>query len=201
MTMLHRMLTATAVVAVAFATPASAADIFPEGTPAAATNPPNSTFEVVGDPFSGAVSATIGNAGIATGLFTDRFIFRLGQNGLGSGSITTTLAGALGGRTDLDFLSATLFNGFTSFVVPLSPNGAFEFGALTNVPIFADVANVLTINGRSRGAGSYGGDLSFVPTAAVPEPATWALMLLGFAGIGVTMRRRRKDKVRVRYAF
>lgn len=25
---------------------------------------------------------------------------------------------------------------------------------------------------------------------AVPEPATWAMMLLGFAGIGVTMRRK-----------
>jgi len=31
-------------------------------------------------------------------------------------------------------------------------------------------------------------------TPSVPEPATWALMLLGFGGIGVTMRfRRRKD--------
>ena len=28
--------------------------------------------------------------------------------------------------------------------------------------------------------------------AAVPEPATWAMMLLGFGGIGVAMRRRRK---------
>jgi len=31
------------------------------------------------------------------------------------------------------------------------------------------------------------------PTA-VPEPGTWALMLLGFAGVGMTLRsRRRKD--------
>ena len=28
-------------------------------------------------------------------------------------------------------------------------------------------------------------------TGAVPEPATWAMMLLGFAGIGFAMRRRR----------
>ena len=27
---------------------------------------------------------------------------------------------------------------------------------------------------------------------AVPEPATWAMMLLGFGGIGMAMRRRRK---------
>jgi len=29
-------------------------------------------------------------------------------------------------------------------------------------------------------------------TAAVPEPAAWAMMLVGFAGIGMTIRRRRK---------
>lgn len=28
---------------------------------------------------------------------------------------------------------------------------------------------------------------------AVPEPATWALMILGFGGIGALMRRRRRD--------
>jgi hypothetical protein len=27
--------------------------------------------------------------------------------------------------------------------------------------------------------------------AAVPEPATWAMMILGFGGIGVLQRRRR----------
>lgn len=30
-------------------------------------------------------------------------------------------------------------------------------------------------------------------TGAVPEPATWAMMLLGFAGIGVAMRRGQKS--------
>ncbi len=37
------------------------------------------------------------------------------------------------------------------------------------------------------------------PTGGVPEPATWAMMLLGFAAIGAGMRRR--QKVAVRYAF
>jgi hypothetical protein len=31
--------------------------------------------------------------------------------------------------------------------------------------------------------------------AAVPEPATWAMMLLGFAGIGAVMRRRRRGQL------
>ena len=32
-------------------------------------------------------------------------------------------------------------------------------------------------------------------TGAVPEPATWAMMLLGFGGIGFAMRRRRRTPV------
>lgn len=33
--------------------------------------------------------------------------------------------------------------------------------------------------------------------AAVPEPATWAMMLVGFGGIGMAMRRRRKANGRL----
>ena len=32
-----------------------------------------------------------------------------------------------------------------------------------------------------------------VGTPPVPEPATWAMMLIGFGGIGMAMRRRRRD--------
>jgi hypothetical protein len=36
-------------------------------------------------------------------------------------------------------------------------------------------------------------------TGAVPEPATWAMLLLGFGAIGATIRRR-EAKVAVSYA-
>lgn len=36
---------------------------------------------------------------------------------------------------------------------------------------------------------SYSGTINFL-TPAVPEPATWGMMLLGFAGMGMAMRRR-----------
>lgn len=39
-----------------------------------------------------------------------------------------------------------------------------------------------------------------VAAAAVPEPATWAMMLVGFGGIGFGMRRR-KSKVTTNVAF
>ena len=49
----------------------------------------------------------------------------------------------------------------------------------------------LTFGGTtSSGGGGEGGTLSFF--AAVPEPGTWAMMLLGFGAIGLAMRGRRR---------
>ncbi|MEO9467692.1 PEPxxWA-CTERM sorting domain-containing protein [Parasphingorhabdus sp.] len=39
-----------------------------------------------------------------------------------------------------------------------------------------------------------------VAIAAVPEPATWAFMILGFGAVGGAMRRQRKANVKVSYA-
>ena len=55
-----------------------------------------------------------------------------------------------------------------------------------------------TFVGKPEGAqglrGSLGGGFYYTAaTAAVPEPATWAMMLLGFGGIGIAIRRRRQQ--------
>lgn len=42
--------------------------------------------------------------------------------------------------------------------------------------------------------------IGFAPAAAVPEPSTWMLMLMGMAGVGFTMRRKKNTTLRVRYA-
>jgi hypothetical protein len=57
---------------------------------------------------------------------------------------------------------------------------------------------MLAIDGTADGSGVTLGTLKqisyepFVGPGGVPEPSTWAMMLLGFGGMGVAMRRRRK---------
>ena len=40
-----------------------------------------------------------------------------------------------------------------------------------------------------------------VQIAAVPEPMTWALLILGFGAVGGAMRYRRRASINVRYSF
>jgi hypothetical protein len=50
----------------------------------------------------------------------------------------------------------------------------------------------LEFTGTGGGTAGYGGDLTTAPVAAVPEPATWSMMILGFCGISfMAMRKRR----------
>jgi hypothetical protein len=51
-------------------------------------------------------------------------------------------------------------------------------------------AGSYTLTFIGNGSGSFGGNVSF---SAVPEPATWGMMLLGFGAIGFAMRRRRSS--------
>ena len=50
-----------------------------------------------------------------------------------------------------------------------------------------------TIPQNFSGPGSFGLDaVSLDIVQGVPEPTTWAMMLLGFGGIGMAVRRRRE---------
>lgn len=112
-----------------------------------------------------------------------------------SATISTSIAGA-SGITNIDF-SSVLLNGIA---FALSPTGDAEFGFLSNLTLAPGATNVLEVNGTTGGNASYRGTLTFAQMAAVPEPATWMLMLMGMAGVGFSMRRKKDTTLRVRYA-
>ncbi|MBW6527050.1 FxDxF family PEP-CTERM protein [Sphingomonas sp. RHCKR7] len=174
-----RSVVAIAVAAAVGAAVPAAAATFPVGSP-------NFTATAgAGGTFSGAFN----NTGIASGTFSDTFTFTLPTNGLGSGTVTTSVTD-LGSVNDLDFTSVTI-NDIAATITRMS-NGAFEVAFINNVPIVAGELNRLVVNGVSRGNGAYGGQATFTPVnSAVPEPATWAMMIMGFGVVGYAMRRRR----------
>ncbi|MCA1654319.1 MAG: FxDxF family PEP-CTERM protein [Sphingomicrobium sp.] len=94
-------------------------------------------------------------------------------------------------QQNIDFTSATLNGAALTFI----PSGQNEFGFVNNVNLVTSGLNSLIVNGNAGtpalGAnGSFSGVLSFAP-GGVPEPGTWAMMLVGFGAVGYGMRRRR----------
>jgi len=131
----------------------------------------------------GSFSGTFGDTGITSTTFTDTFTFNL-PTGFATTTVTTGLQGL---ATDVSFTSVTL-NGHAFTVGSAGTN---EFRFLNNLPVTTGT-QTLILTGTSGGNGSYAGTIAFAPAVkGVPEPASWALMILGFGGVGATLRRRR----------
>ena len=122
--------------------------------------------------------------------FTDTvsFVTPVGYNSVSS--ILNSTYNTSNQLTNLNFNTVTLNNGTSNFAFNIV-NGVFDSASREMIPLAAGATNLLTINGTTFGDASYSGTLSFGATAAVPEPATWALMLMGFGAVGFSMRRRR----------
>jgi hypothetical protein len=65
-------------------------------------------------------------------------------------------------------------------------NGPITFDSLTISMQITQLSGPATLDYSTL---SY----SLASPAAVPEPATWAMMIVGFGGVGALMRRRRRD--------
>jgi hypothetical protein len=144
-----------------------------------------------------------------------------GTNGSGSGTFTVTtgangdlitgVTGTLGGNAvtlavvgtsgsdNLLFPVGTTFDGGTSvvdldtngIVLETSPTNAIRiFGAGSPFSIGTVSGNDIFETGGNVGFGV--GTMSVTEvTAAVPEPSTWAMMILGFFGVGFMAYRRK----------
>ena len=165
----------------------------------------------------GSFAASFGNPwGPSTtgplGTFTDTFAsFTITTQGVLTGTLGTS---GIFAQNDLDFTSAVISGPggpflFSLIAFPLtSPTtppktnlDGLEFGALTGVKLLPGTYT-LSVSGKDAGAASsYAGTLSF---AAVPEPGSWALMILGVGMIGFAMRGQRsseRGKAQYRIAY
>ncbi len=127
--------------------------------------------------------------------FTRNFEF-VTPAGFNITSIDISSIATMNPATNIDFSTVT-FNGVNFATIS---TGMQEFRNLLNQNLVQGGRNVLTVNGTSGGNGAFSGNLSFASVAAVPEPTTWMLMLMGMAGIGFSMRRKKDTTLRVRYA-
>lgn len=135
-----------------------------------------------GTPFSESITANFGDGFSSPVQFDDKFEFTIPQNGLGSGSISTSFSS----KNNKLIITDLLING-VHFVVP--SNGSGQFLAVNDIPILNGVLNTIEVIGTtSKLGGTYSGTATF---AAVPEAASWMMMLAGFGLVGAAMRKRR----------
>ena len=131
----------------------------------------------------GSISANYGRGGI-TGAFSDTYNFTL-PAGITSATISSILTS---GGNNVNFTTVTL-NG-TALLV--DSTGSFESRHIFDVPTVAGPQTLVvtgTLN-NGTGSGAYGGVISYSP--AIPEPATWALMILGVGLAGGAIRQTRR---------
>ena len=130
---------------------------------------------------------TIGftEAGLAAPTFTEWLTFTNDMAGVYALTLDTSSSG-------IDFVSAILTGPGGPYELNEDvDNGTVEFWSLSN--LFLDAGTyMLTINGSNDSTGSLGGTVTINATPAVPEPGTWAMMLMGFGAAGYAMRRRRR---------
>ncbi len=155
----------------------------------ASTNPLDETPLVVGD--YGYSQNTV------SGAFTDTFSFMLSANSVFASSannlpLTLTIGQTTNSIYNVAGMTATLFDTTTSSATAFTwdPSlSAFTF----NGPLLASDNYYVAVSGNGNGSG--GGLYQFsYAVSAVPEPSITALMFLGLAMVGITLRgRSRRD--------
>jgi hypothetical protein len=118
---------------------------------------------------------------------------------------TAGLTGAnSGGTTTGSFTNSITIGGAVfSYVIPYSLTIGSSVDSITLLATtfsrggFNFATNAVTLN---SGGATVRGALTANVAAAVPEPGTWGLMLLGFGAVGAAMRRQRRVKAVVSFA-
>lgn len=162
----------------------------------------STTFDAITGPAYTPTTSTFGysDTGLANPTFTETVTFNNTLGGIYDLALSTS-------NSAIDFTRAFLVTeGGSEFdlVKLYDENGALEFWGVSNLD-FQPGTFTLNITGANRGAGTLDGSVTVVnQNAPVPEPATWALFILGFGAIGGALRRRnsavRSSKAQLRFA-
>ena len=137
---------------------------------------------------------------MATNNSTGSITFDLGANYGSVGAFVNYLP-AGGSAPTITALSASLAVLGTydlSTLAAISTPGATNGGAFRGIQSTSTNIRYLTLSGSYILAHSL--TVAGAATGAVPEPATWAMMMLGFGAMGASLRRRAKVTARVRFA-
>jgi PEP-CTERM motif len=134
---------------------------------------------------------------LASANVTDRVTSGGANGGFVGGTTDFTTKFSIQAFTNSSF-STALGSALLLFTVttPINPTIPADFLTIANLNgLTAEYLQytVLASNGPNPGLS----DINF--TTAVPEPSTWAMMLLGFAGVGL-LAYRRKNKPHFRFA-
>jgi len=144
----------------------------------------NNFYLTSGDPFASSITANFGDGFSSAVDFDDKFEFIIPQNGVGSGSISTSFSSL----SNLLTITDLIING-SHYVVP--SNGSGQFLSVNDIPIMIGATNTIEVIGNTASkGGTFSGTLTF---SAVPETATWGMILVGFGLVGATLRRRRES--------
>jgi hypothetical protein len=118
----------------------------------------------------------------------------LSSNNYCGGGFTVTFDSAV---TALQFFFAgddttaglsVFLNGSSTSALTVNGDGHPTTAQLVDLSKFGPITSMTVSGGSLDRNGFVYDDFSWI---AVPEPATWAMMLLGFGGIGLAMRRQR----------
>lgn len=163
----------------------------------------SATPEYNGSIFSGSVGGVRAQPFGSTGGYisvgpTDGTPKTLNLSGFGLISSISFIWGSVDAYNTLEVLDAAnnVLATFTGANATINPNGN-QTSPATN-PLAK-----LTITGADQGlvsglrfnstSNAFEVDNVAISASAVPEPATWAMMFAGFAGLGLSMRRRRSS--------
>jgi PEP-CTERM motif len=129
---------------------------------------------------------------VSSGFQQDNAGFPLGQFSV-TGGLTVLLGTDATGQITSWFISENIFASYPAFPGE-NPNDFFSTYIVSTTNTGNTVLQTLDNNAGFGPNPSGVGLGSFGAVAAVPEPGTWAMMILGFAGIGF-MTYRRKNKM------